>query len=146
MQRESQIEGAFEVPYHAIMEDFEMGNTSSEDENDWHAVSTPKKSQLPQKAKPTARRASAASPSTFHAPTNKSEEQDNQERLRTAQSFNQALKHYSLGASLVVTNMPLIRTDKGADDFFNYVDTMCDRIPNVVLVRGSGVEVITTYV
>jgi len=140
---------AYEVPYHAVMDDLELGAISSDDEDDWHAISSPlsaNKNQLPEKAKPTARRASPASPSAFHAPANKSQQQDNQERLRTAQSFNQALRHYSLGASLVVTNMPLIRPDKPADDFFNYVDTMCELIPNVVLVRGSGVEVITTYV
>jgi len=29
--------------------------------------------------------------------------------------------------------------------FFNYVDALCDGLDNVLLVKGSGKEVITTY-
>jgi potassium/chloride transporter 4/5/6 len=71
---------------------------------------------------------------------------DAEERTRTARIFNEALKKYSRHAALVVTNMPLIRSDQPGRDFLDYVDTICASIDNVLLVRGSGVEVITTYV
>jgi hypothetical protein len=59
----------------------------------------------------------------------------------TAKASNQALKQFSSCASLVVTNLPLIRTKEPAQDFFDYVDAM-----NMLFVQGSGIEVITTYV
>ena len=71
---------------------------------------------------------------------------DAEERTRTARAFNAALQRYSRHAALVVTNMPLIRSDQPGRDFLDYVDTICESIDNVLLVRGSGVEVITTYV
>jgi len=66
-------------------------------------------------------------------------------RLRTAAAFNRLLQQHSWRSNLVVTNMPLIRPDKPTGDFFDYVDTMFDGINNLLLVRGSGNEVITTY-
>jgi hypothetical protein len=68
------------------------------------------------------------------------------ERLRTARAFNHALKQFSGRASLIVTNLPLVRSEEPADEFFDYVDAMSDGVKNMLFVRGSGIEVITTYV
>jgi len=68
------------------------------------------------------------------------------ERMRTAKNFNNAIKQFSTRASLVVTNLPLIRSEESPADFFDYVDTISDGVKNMLLVRGSGIEVITTYV
>lgn len=74
-----------------------------------------------------------------------SEENDGKARTWTAQAFNRVLREHSSGASLVVTNMPLIRPGRPASDFFDYVDTCLEGLDNVLLIRGSGAEVITTY-
>ena len=63
---------------------------------------------------------------------------------QAAREFNNQLMKYSAMANLVVTNMPLIRSDV-ASKFLGYVDVMTKGIDNVLLIRGSGAEVITTY-
>lgn len=109
---------AYEIPYHAVMDDIESGD---------FACNEP--------ASPVAQLPAESNP--FHTRT---------ERLRTAKAFNQALKQFSNRASLVVTNLPLIRPGEAAEDFFDYVDAMSEGVNHVLFVRGSGIEVITTYV
>jgi len=65
-------------------------------------------------------------------------------QIQTARAFNHELKKYSSLANLIVTNMPLIRSDTSSE-FLSYVDEMSKGLDNVLLVRGSGKEVITTY-
>lgn len=65
-------------------------------------------------------------------------------RLQTAKAFNSELRKYSSLANLVITNLPLIRSSK-ASEYLGYVDLMTKEIDNVLLIRGSGAEVITTY-
>merc|ERR1712232_38706 len=65
-------------------------------------------------------------------------------QIQTAKAFNIELRKYSSLANLVVTNMPLIRSDTSSE-FLSYVDEMTKGLDNVLLVRGSGAEVITTY-
>jgi len=60
--------------------------------------------------------------------------------IDNAKKFNEMLKKHSSESNLIVTNMP-----KLFPEFFDYVDTMCDGLNNVLLVKGSGKEVITTY-
>ena len=108
---------AYEVPYHAVWDDLETGNADA-----------------------------TVSPMADVAFSSEMNVHNHTERMRTARSFNQALKHYSSRASLVVTNMPLIRHEGPPEEFFEYVDAMCSSIDNMMLVRGSGVEVVTTYV
>ena len=67
-------------------------------------------------------------------------------RAETALAFNSLLRLHSSRANLVVTNLPLIRGGGWPpSDFFKYVDKLTDGLDNVLLVRGSGTEVITTY-
>jgi solute carrier family 12 (potassium/chloride transporter), member 4/6 len=108
---------AYEVPYHAVWEDPEIGNAAVHE-----------------------------SPMADVAFSPGASAHDHGERMRTARAFNQALRQYSSRASLVVTNMPLIRPNSPPAEFFEYVDAMCSSIDNMMLVRGSGVEVVTTYV
>lgn len=65
-------------------------------------------------------------------------------RLQTVKAFNSELLKHSSFANLVVTNMPLIRSETSSE-FLEYVDLMTKDIDNVLLIRGSGAEVITTY-
>ncbi len=60
--------------------------------------------------------------------------------IENAEKFNKMLKKHSSESNLIVTNMP-----KLFPNFFDYVDTMCEGLNNVLLVKGSGKEVITTY-
>lgn len=62
------------------------------------------------------------------------------DHMKNAVAFNKMLKSHSSEANLVVTNMPRL-----FPDFFNYVDALCDGLDNVLLIKGSGKEVITTY-
>jgi potassium/chloride transporter 4/5/6 len=109
---------AYEVPYHAVSEDVEDGGAYNE-------PGTPSFAQMPKQSNSTMQR---------------------NERLRTARAFNHALKQFSGRASLIVTNLPLVRSEEPADEFFDYVDAMSDGVKNMLFVRGSGIEVITTYV
>ena len=60
--------------------------------------------------------------------------------------LNEAIRTHSADrARLVVTNLPLLRRDTSPVAFVNFVDTMTRDIENVLLVRGSGNEVITQY-
>jgi len=74
----------------------------------------------------------------------------NESKFHTAMTYNQLLLEYSSNSNLVVTNMPLINlgdldTDADNTEFMEYVDVMSSGISNMLLVRGTGSEVITTY-
>lgn len=109
---------AYEVPYHAVLEDVENGEVS------YNEPASPA-AEIPKSSSSMLRRS---------------------ERLRTAKAFNRALKQFSGRASLVVTNLPVIRSEEPTGDFFDYIDAMSDGVNNMVFIRGSGIEVITTYV
>lgn len=73
-------------------------------------------------------------------------------KFHTALTFNQLLLEYSAGSNLVVSNMPLLTlgdldSSLREDDteFMEYVDIICAGISNMLLIRGTGSEVITTY-
>ena len=66
------------------------------------------------------------------------------DRIKNARAINQMIRLHSSCSNLVVTNMPQIQSQYSCD-FFEYVDAMCDGIDNVLLIRGSGKEVITTF-
>ena len=65
--------------------------------------------------------------------------------LDIASKLNDAIRSHSGNSNLVVTNLPLIRSDNNAETYFEFVDTVCKDLDNVMLVRGSGAEVITAY-
>mmetsp|Transcript_35847 Transcript_35847/g.40882 ORF Transcript_35847/g.40882 Transcript_35847/m.40882 type:complete len:946 (-) Transcript_35847:164-3001(-) len=84
-------------------------------------------------------------PATLH-PEDPTLFTDHNERLRTAKYFNHAIKQFSKQATLIVTNLPLTRAEEPPSEFFDYVDEISKGMKNMLLVRGSGIEVITTYV
>ena len=65
-------------------------------------------------------------------------------KMLVAINFNRILREHSKKSKLVVTNMPLL-SRMSANDAIVYIDTMCQDIEPVLLVRGSGEEVISTY-
>jgi len=71
-------------------------------------------------------------------------EEPHESRMRAATTFNNALKMNSSSSKLVVLNLPLMRSFNNPEEYMNYTEKLCDGIENVLLVRGSGAEVITT--
>lgn len=71
---------------------------------------------------------------------------DDERRLKNAETFNHFLRLHSSNADLVVANLPLIHKYEDSSLIFKYMDVMCDGLDNVLMIRGSGKEVITTYV
>ena len=61
-----------------------------------------------------------------------------------AQALNAKMRRHSSGAALVVTNLPYM-THLPPAFFVDYVDAMTDGLGAVLLVRGSGQEVVTKY-
>ena len=108
---------AYEVPYHAVVEDMELGGIAMNE------------------------------PATPLGEKDSMSTRNQAERMRTARAFNQALRHYSSRATLILTNLPLFRQgEQSPKDYFEYLDAMSESANNMLFVRGSGVEVITTYV
>ena len=68
-----------------------------------------------------------------------------QSASNTASLLNEAMRRHSGDANLVVTNLPFIRKDQCAQQYFQFIDKACEGLENVMLVRGSGAEVITAY-
>ena len=58
--------------------------------------------------------------------------------------LNKTIKKHSGDANLVVTNLPFIPNEVFPNEYFGFVDAIVDGIDNVLLVRGSGAEVITS--
>ena len=63
----------------------------------------------------------------------------------TASMLNEAIRTHSSNANLVVVNLPFIHKSQCAQEYFQFVDKAFNGIDNVILVRGSGSEVVTAY-
>ncbi|ETV97038.1 hypothetical protein, variant [Aphanomyces invadans] len=63
-------------------------------------------------------------------------------RMRHAQRFNRQLQLQSAQASLVVMNLPRLIGIPPLD-FMHYVEALTENLSSVVLIRGSGREVVT---
>lgn len=61
-----------------------------------------------------------------------------------ALALNRKMRRYSADAALVVTNLPYM-THLPPTFFVDYVDVMTEGLESVVLIRGSGMEVVTKY-
>ncbi|KAL7473993.1 hypothetical protein ACHAWX_000006 [Stephanocyclus meneghinianus] len=62
---------------------------------------------------------------------------------QTASLFNEIIRAHSSDANLVISNLPYIPHDTSAKEYFDFVNALMDGIDNVMLVRGSGAEVVT---
>ncbi len=69
----------------------------------------------------------------------------NDNGMQAASMMNEMLQRDSCDANLIVTNLPFIRKDHDSEKYFKFLHTACEGIDNVMLVRGSGAEVITAY-
>lgn len=73
----------------------------------------------------------------------KQENIDAHTRQETAALLNKIIKKNSADANLVVTNLPFIPDEVNSYEYFEFTNRIVDDIDNVMLVRGSGAEVIT---
>lgn len=64
-----------------------------------------------------------------------------------ASKLNEAMRKYSSGANLVVANLPFIHKQQTQcpHTYFQFVGKAFEGIDNLMLVRGSGTEVVTAY-
>ena len=65
-------------------------------------------------------------------------------QMQTAKIFNNVIRFYSHSSNLVVTNMPLIESMSSTQAFFAYIDRLSMCVDNIMLVRGSEYDVVTT--
>lgn len=73
----------------------------------------------------------------------KQENVDSNDRPETSALLNRMIKKNSADANLVVTNLPFIPDEADPKEYFEFINGIVDGIDNVMLVRGSGAEVIT---
>ncbi|VDP01135.1 unnamed protein product [Soboliphyme baturini] len=67
-------------------------------------------------------------------------------KMNTAVLLNQAIRQRSSTSRLVVINLPRPPTGaEGLADYMQYLEVLTEGLPRVLLVRGSGKEVITIY-
>ena len=66
--------------------------------------------------------------------------------MHTAVKLNEAIRDKSRDAALVVLNFPAPPSNLTADEnYMEYLDALSEGIKRVLLVRGTGREVITIY-
>ncbi|XP_030629201.1 solute carrier family 12 member 7-like [Chanos chanos] len=72
--------------------------------------------------------------------------QTNVRRMHTAVKLNEAVVSKSQGAQLVLLNMPGPPKNKGGDEnYMEFLEVLLEGLDRVLLVRGSGREVVTIY-
>ncbi|CAK9294591.1 unnamed protein product [Gordionus sp. m RMFG-2023] len=70
----------------------------------------------------------------------------NVKRMHAAIKLNEAIVQRSKSASLVMLNMPgPPRNRKGDENFMEYLEVLTEKLDRVLLIRGSGQEVVTIY-
>ena len=65
-------------------------------------------------------------------------------QMQTAKMFNNIIRFYSHSSNLVVTNMPLVESMPDTQFFFSYIERLSMCVDNIMLVKGSEHEVVTT--
>jgi hypothetical protein len=68
------------------------------------------------------------------------------EFMNTSVKLNQLFKQHSLDAQLILCNLPAPSRKQTSSDYLEYLDVLTAELPRVVLIKGSGMEVITTLV
>lgn len=66
--------------------------------------------------------------------------------MHTAVRLNQKLRENSEKSELVILNLPRPpRGRAGLHNYMEYLETLTEGLPRLLLVRGTGKEVITMY-
>lgn len=72
--------------------------------------------------------------------------QSNVRRMHTAVKLNGVVLSRSRGAQLVLLNMPgPPRNRQGDENYMEFLEVLTEGLDRVLLVRGSGREVVTIY-
>ena len=66
-------------------------------------------------------------------------------RRNASKLLNTELKRLSSASNLVILNLPLTKAFEGSSNYFSYLDNVGDGLNNILFVRGSGEEIITTF-
>ncbi|KAI0217771.1 Solute carrier family 12 member 4 [Lamellibrachia satsuma] len=67
-------------------------------------------------------------------------------RMHTAIKLNESIRNHSSNADLVIVNFPTPPEKyDGQHCYMEYLDVLSSGIPRVLMVRGSGMEVVTIY-
>lgn len=67
-------------------------------------------------------------------------------RMHSAARLNELLRTYSSNADLVIVNMPTASRTAGSEyNYMDYIEALTEGLPRVLLVRGTGREVITAF-
>ncbi|KAK2182014.1 hypothetical protein NP493_371g01043 [Ridgeia piscesae] len=73
-------------------------------------------------------------------------DQDKLKRMSTAVKLNEAIKNRSSKADLVIVNFPTPPEKYDLQHcYMEYLDVLSSGLPRVLMVRGSGMEVVTIY-
>lgn len=71
---------------------------------------------------------------------------ENQRKLHSATRLNELLQNHSSEADLVIVNMPTpSRSEAGEYYYMDYIEVLTEGLGRVLLVRGTGREVITAF-
>ncbi|XP_059170350.1 solute carrier family 12 member 4-like isoform X3 [Physella acuta] len=77
---------------------------------------------------------------------NKKPDKDNVRRMHTAVRLNEHIVEKSHNAQLVILNLPAPpKSDAGAENYMEFLEVLTEGLERVLMVRGSGREVITIY-
>ena len=143
------MSSSYEVPYIPIKEDIESGEAVNDGLQtytfDNHDMGGPETYDRTERIDDDSVNSDNESFYTVENGVTKEGNKDVDESVKAAATLNGLFKLHSFNANLIVTNMPRIEGIGPAKSFFEYIDTLCDKLDNVLLVRGSGAEVITTY-
>ena len=64
--------------------------------------------------------------------------------MNTSVRVNSIMKKRSSKSPLVFCNLPLPNKSQSAVDYLEYVDVLCADLKRVILIKGSGFEVVTS--
>jgi hypothetical protein len=79
-------------------------------------------------------------------PLRKEPKEENLLRMNTSVKLNNLIVERSHDASLVIVNLPAPPTEPGQEEnYMEFLDVLTEGLDRVVMVRGSGLEVVTIY-
>jgi hypothetical protein len=67
------------------------------------------------------------------------------EFMHTSVKLNKYFMKNSKDSALVFCSLPTPTKSQSSADYLEYLDALCEGLPRVVLVKGSGMEVVTAY-